>query len=274
MKRLSGLMVLVLLLAVLAPSFAAGPVYDELPDLEGAEIIVAVENFYTPYQFEDPRAEGAIGFEYDVVNEVCRRINCTPVYETTTFEAQLAGVQAGEYDMAMNGLFITEERQAIYDFSIPYIFAESYLLARANETRFTDFANFAAIAADQDLIIGVQNNSFGQFLAGPNGPEQYRTPESQIVTFEGFGELLVALQNGDIDTMVVDAFGGKFVSTNADAFKLVGPPVVEPAPVGFIFQKGSEFVEPFNAAIDSMFKDGYMDYLLYKWSTDFQPLAE
>lgn len=268
-KVLSLLSALALLMVGLLPSFAAGPVYPDLPDLEGREVVVAVENFYTPYQFVDPRAEEAIGFEYDVVNEICVRINCTPVYETTTFELQLTGVENGEYDMAMNGLFITEERQAIYDFSDPYIFAESYLLVRTGEDRFTDIANFAELAESEDLIFGVQNNSFGQFLAGENG-----VPEGQVTTFDDFGALLVALQNGDVDTMVVDAFGGKFVSNAGDIFSLIGDPLVEPAPVGFIFQKGSEFVEGFNGALASMNEDGYLNYLLYKWSTDFVPLAE
>jgi len=38
----------------LGPIQAAGPIYDELPDLEGAEVRVAVENLYLPFQFENP----------------------------------------------------------------------------------------------------------------------------------------------------------------------------------------------------------------------------
>ncbi len=265
------LSVSLLLFALPLMTLASGPVYDDLPDLEGQEILIAVENLYTPYQFVDPRADDPIGFEYDVVDEACERINCVPVYENTTFDIQLSGTANGEYDMAMNGLFITEERQEIYDFSIPYSQAEAYLLARAGEDRFTDFENFAAVAVDEDLIIGVQNGSFGQFLASPDG---YNVPEDQIVTFEEFGALLVALEAGDIDTMVVDAFGGEFVSSTGDVFELIGSPVADPVDMGFIFPMESEIVEPMNAALESMMEDGYMDYLVYKWSVDFTPLAE
>ncbi|MEL6307230.1 MAG: transporter substrate-binding domain-containing protein [Chloroflexota bacterium] len=259
------------LFSVTAVSFANGAVYDDLPDLEGQEILIAVENAYTPYQFVDPREDDPIGYEYDIIEEVCERINCTPVYENTTFDIQLSGTQAGDYDMAMNGLFITEERQAIYDFSIPYSQAEAFLLVRAGEDRFTDFTNFAEVAEEQDLIIGVQNGSFGQFLAGP---DSYNVPEGQVVVFEEFGALLVALENEDIDTMVVDAFGGEFVSSTGDLFELVGDPVAEPVPMGFIFPLDSELVDPVNAALESMNADGYIDYLIYKWSVDFVPFAE
>ncbi|MGJ3239147.1 MAG: substrate-binding periplasmic protein [Anaerolineae bacterium] len=269
-KRFTLFGTFVLMLTLVAVSFASGPVYDELPDLEGQEVLIAVENLYMPYQFVDPRADDPIGYEYDIVEEVCERINCVPVYENTTFDIQLSGTANGEYDMAMNGLFITEERQEIYDFSLPYSQAEAYLLARAGEDRFTDFANFAEVAEAEDLIIGVQNGSFGQFLASADG---YGVPEAQVVTFEEFGALLVALENGDIDTMVVDAFGGEFISSTGDIFELVGPPVADPVDMGFIFPMGSDIVDAFNAALESMTDDGYIDYLIYKWSIDFSPFS-
>lgn len=270
MKQPVLAVVVALILAVVAPGFAAGPVYDELPDLEGAEVVVAVENFYTPYQFQDPRSEDAIGFEYDLIREICNRLNCMPVFETTTFDLQLTGVQSGEYDAAVNGIFITEERQEIYDFTIPYAQAEAYLLVRADEDRFTDFTDFAARAADEDFVIGVQNNSFGQYLVTPDA---YNVPEDQVTTVDDFDALLVALQNGDIDAMVVDAFAGSFIHATAQSFKLIGEPVAEGADQGIIFSKGSEFAEPFSAAIASLQADGYLSFLNYKWSVDFQPVS-
>lgn len=269
LRKISLALIAVLLIAAV-PVFAGGPVYDELPDLEGREVVVGMENFYTPFQFEDPRAEGPIGFEYDVINEVCNRLNCTPVYETTSFDLQLTGVQDGTYDLATNGLFITEERQQTYDFSIPYFQAETFLMTRADEDRFASIEEFLAIAESEDLIFGAQAGSFSQFLA----EEEFQIPESQVLTFDDFGTLLVALANGDIDAMAVDGFGGKFIGANSTAYKLVGEPLVDPVPVGIIFTKGSDLAEPFSAAIQSMINDGYIAYLTYKWSTDFQPLAE
>jgi len=269
-RRISLILVTLLMLSALPSVFAGGPVYDELPDLEGREVVVAVENFYTPFQFNDPRADEPIGFEYDLVNEICNRLNCNPVYETTSFDLQLAGVADGTYELAMNGLFITEERQQTYDMSSPYFQAETFLMVRADEDRFTDINDFIAKAESEDLIFGAQAGSFSQIIA----TEIYPVPEDQLVVFDDFSALLVALANGDIDAMAVDAFGGKFVGTNSEVYKLIGDPVVDPVPVGLIFTKGSDLVAPFNAAIESMTNDGYLAYLAYKWSTDFQPLAE
>ncbi|NDJ76751.1 MAG: amino acid ABC transporter substrate-binding protein, partial [Chloroflexi bacterium] len=68
------------------PAAAEGPIYDDLPDLEGQEIVIAVENLYVPFQFENPGSGEVMGFEYDLVEELCGRINCTPVYEYTSWD--------------------------------------------------------------------------------------------------------------------------------------------------------------------------------------------
>ena len=52
----------------------------DLPDLEGREITIAVENAYLPFNYIDPETGEPAGWDYDVWNEICRLINCTPVY--------------------------------------------------------------------------------------------------------------------------------------------------------------------------------------------------
>ena len=266
------LSILTLLALAVVPALAGGPVYDELPDLEGAEIVFAMENFYTPYQFIDSRAgDQGIGYEYDVVDEICRRINCVPVYETTTFELQIQGVADGQFDAALNGLFVTDEREEIGDFTVAYAAAEVSVLGRAGEDRYTGLENFAEVAEAEGLIIGIQNNSFGQALVAP---DWFAVPESQIVLIDEFPALLVALANGDIDAMIVDAFAGRFINARADEYAIIGGPILDPLGQHIMFQQDSEYTEAFSAAIESMEADGYLDFLKYKWSVDFAPLAE
>ena len=46
----------------------------ELPDLGGREVAVATENAYPPLQFVDPKTGEAIGWEYDAMAEIARRL--------------------------------------------------------------------------------------------------------------------------------------------------------------------------------------------------------
>ena len=55
----------------------------ELPDLGGREVVVVTENAYPPLQFVDPKTGKAIGWEYDAMNEIAKRLNFKVEYQNT-----------------------------------------------------------------------------------------------------------------------------------------------------------------------------------------------
>jgi len=249
-RFLSLFSLLALLSMVLMPSLAAGPVYGELPDLGGQEIRIAVENLYPPFQFENPSTGETMGYEYDMVAEICARINCTPVYEVTSFDVQIASVGEGQYDMGMNGLSIREDREEIVDFSTSYITLQQYLLVREDEDRFTTYAEFVE---NGDLILGVQQGTSGFFITGD-------VPDDRKVVFNEFGATIAALVAGDIDALPVDATAAAgFINTTGQAVRITGDPVSSDN-FGLIFPNDSELVAPVSAAIDSMIADGFLDF--------------
>ncbi len=262
-RRLVAIGALLAVLAVsLIPASAAGPVYTDLPDLGGQEIVIAVENLYTPFQFEHPQSGEVMGYEYDMMAELCARINCTPVYENVSWEAMIQSVGEGQYDMGMTGISIYPERREIVDFSEPYINLDQYLLVRADEERFATIDEFAA---NDELVLGVQAGTAGFFVTEGVVPDERR------VVYNEFGALVQALLVGDIDAMPADASAAAgFVSTTGQDVKLVGDAISKDE-MGFIFPKGSALVEPINEAIASMQTDGYLDYVYYKWFIDYAP---
>ncbi|MCI0713386.1 MAG: transporter substrate-binding domain-containing protein [Chloroflexi bacterium] len=259
-KLFTVMMVAVFLILMLMPAQAAGPIYPDLPDLEGREIVVAVENLYTPFQFENPNTGEVMGYEYDFLNEMCFRLNCTLTYETISFSALIPAVGQGDYDMGITGISIVEERKEIVDFSDPYINLDQFLLVRADEDRFTTLEE---IAANSDLILGVQAGTAGFFVT------EGAVPDEQRVVYDDFGTIVAALIAGDIDALPADASAAAgFVSTTADAVKLVGEPLSRDE-FGVIFPIGSELVEPVNAYIVSVKEDGFLDFLYNKWFFDY-----
>jgi ABC-type amino acid transport substrate-binding protein len=261
-KKLIGLLIIALMAVTLLPASAAGPVYKDLPDLDGQEIVIAVENLYVPFQFENPNSGEVMGYEYDMVEEICYRINCTPVYEYTSWDVMISSVGEGQFDMGMTGISIIEERKEYVDFSAPYINLDQYLLVRADDDRFTSLDEFLA---QDDLMMGVQQGTAGFWATEGVVPDERR------VVMNEFGALVQALMVGDIDAMPADASAAAgFKSTTADAVKLVGEPIQKDE-MGFIFPKGSELVDPIDAAIASMKEDGYLDFLYYKWFIQYVP---
>jgi len=258
----AGLLLIAMLAVSFLPAGAAGPVYPDLPDLGGQEIVIAVENLYTPFQFENPQTGEIMGYEYDLIEEICWRINCTPVYEYVSWDVMITSVSEGQFDMGMTGISITEERQQVLDFSDPYINMDQYLLARADEDRFASMEEFVA---NPDLILGVQQGTSGFFLT------QDVVPEERRIVYTEFGALVQALIVGDIDAMPADASAAAgFKSTTGGAVQLVGEPIAKDE-FGLIFPKGSDLVAPINAAIASVKQDGFLDFLYFKWFFDYQP---
>lgn len=113
-----------------------------LPDLGGREIVVAVENAYIPFNFIPVGSNQPEGWDYDTINEICRRLNCKPVYRQIAWDNMIAAVAAGQFDMAADGITITDERAKVVDFSEGYIAVDQRILVRKDDTRFKSVEDF------------------------------------------------------------------------------------------------------------------------------------
>lgn len=228
-----------------------------LPDLEGREIDVAVENSYIPFVFVDPATNEAVGWDYDTVNEICVRLNCVPNFIETAWDGQILAVGNGEFDMAVGGITITAEREEVVDFTDGFISLQQVLLARVGEDR---FANAEELAAAEGLTIGVQPGTTNYFVAVD------LVGEERVVAYETFPVAVQALIAGDVDAVIMDDVAGQgYVGVNAEAIQVVGEPLTSEEFLGYIFTPGSDLVEPFNQAIASMQADGTLQAISNKW---------
>ena len=249
-----------LTLAVTA-TFAAA----EVPDLGGREIVVVTENAYPPLQFLDASGT-AIGWEYDAVAEIAKRLNVTVKYENISWDAMIPAVSEGQFDMGMTGITIRDDRKEQVDFSDAYMRSEMVMLVRGDETRFTDGASFAA---NPDLLIAAQPGTTPFYTAVYevlDGDEA----NPRIKLFETFGAGVEALKSGDVDLVLTDGTAGNgYVAASNGGLKIVGDKMgVED--FGFIFLKGSDLVAPMNAAIQALKDDGTLDALNKKWFLDYK----
>jgi polar amino acid transport system substrate-binding protein len=230
-----------------------------LPDLGGREIRIAVENAYNPFNFIDPATGNAVGYDYDVFEEACQRLNCKPTFVQTAWDAIVAvmgGTAQAEFDVAADGITITEERAKNVDFSDPYIQLSQQLLVRADEDRFTDVESLKQVA---DFKVGAQPGTTNYDLA----VELFG--EDRIVTFDQYGLIVQALINGDIDATVMDNVAGQgYIGANPDKLKIVGDPLTSEE-LGFVFPKGSDLRDPINLVLKYMQQDGTLDEIYNKW---------
>lgn len=224
-----------------------GTAEDAIVDLDCREVTITVENAYLPFNYVELDTGEAGGWDYDVLEEICTRLHCKPVFIESAWEGMIQAVADGQFDVGADGVTITDDRAQVVDFSIGYINIQQRLLVRVGEDRFTSIED---IVNNTDLVLGTQT-----------GTTNYETaitylPEERIRAFEQFPFAVQALIAGDIDAVIIDEVVGMgYMGENADQVELVGPSISSDQ-LGFIFPKGSDLVEPFNQAIMSMMEDG------------------
>jgi polar amino acid transport system substrate-binding protein len=247
---------LVLLSVLLASLVAPAAMAQDLPDLGGRTVTVAVENAYPPFNNlnEDGEPEG---WDYDVVNEICARLNCVPEFIQASWEGMIAAVANGEYDMAGDGITITEERAQIVDFSKGYARIIQRLMVRIDEERFASLDEFVAGDYQLGVQVATTNELTANTLLGGN---------ERITTYLEFGGAVQGLIAGDVDAVIIDDIAGMgFQGENEDDVRLLPDIIKADERLGFIFGLDSELTAAFDAALESMIADGMLNYYNGWW---------
>lgn len=252
--------------AVALAAFSSTALAADLPDLGGKTVVVVTENAYPPLQFIEPGTGNAVGWEYDAMAEIAKRINITVEYENISWDAMIPAVSDGQYDLGMTGITIRDDRAEVVDFSAPYMRSEMIMMVRGDEERFSDAASFAA---DDDLLMAAQPGTT-PFYVGVYDVLDGNEANPRIVKFETFGAGVQALRAGDVDLVLTDSTAGEgYVAASDGALEIVGEKLGT-EDFGFIFPKGSELVAPINAAIEAMRADGTLDALNKTWFLDYK----
>jgi polar amino acid transport system substrate-binding protein len=233
----------------------------KLPDLKGRTIRAVTENAFTPLNFVDPKTGKAVGWEYDAVNEIGKRLNARIAWNICSWDTMIQAIRDGQYDVGMDGISITEERKQQVAFSDSYMVSQQFMLVRKDENR---FANAADFAANPRLLIGSQAGTTNFYVAVYNVLDG-KEDNPRIKLFETFGATVQALLAGDVDCVLMDAASSRgYIGANPDKLKTVGD-ALGTDNYGFIFKLGSDLVAPFNAAIAALKADGTFDKLTMKW---------
>lgn len=252
------------LLAVAAAPFAVHA--EALPDLGGRKVVVVTENAYPPLQFVDPKTGQAIGWEYDAMAEIAKRLNFKLEYQNSSWDAMIPAVADKQYDIGMTGITIKDDRKQMVDFSDPYMRSQMRMLVRADENRFTDAKSFAAFT---DGLAAAQPGTTPFYVTVYDvldGNEQ----NPRIKLFETFGAGVQALRAGDVDLALSDSVAADgYVNSSDGKLKIIGEPLGA-EDFGFIFAKGSDLVSPINAAIAYLKADGTLDALNKKWFVEYK----
>jgi polar amino acid transport system substrate-binding protein len=242
--------------ATTQPEGCLGSADQAIVDLKCQKITVAVENAYLPFNYVLASTGKAGGWDYEAWDEICTRLHCTPVYTEVAWDAMIQSVANKQYDVAADGITVTDDRAKIVDFSEGYIQIQQRLLVKKGETRFTDLKSFVD---NKDLVMGTQANTTNYETAKES------LPESRIKAFEQMPFAVQALISGDVDAVMIDQVAGMgYMGNSADQIEFVGDSITS-QDLGFVFPKGSTLLAPVNKAIEAMKADGALEKLNTKY---------
>lgn len=106
------------------------------------EIVVATEGAWAPWTYHDENDQ-LVGFDVEVAQGVAAKLGVMAKFVETEWDGIFAGLDAGRYDMAANGVEVTDERAMKYDFSTPYGYIRTALIVRGDREDIASFEDLA-----------------------------------------------------------------------------------------------------------------------------------
>src|ERR1700690_2399123 len=73
-------------------------------------VVIGMEGAYEPYNLTDPSGK-IVGFEPDLAMDVCARIKIECKIIAQDWDGMIPGLQAGKFDLIMDGMSITDDRK-------------------------------------------------------------------------------------------------------------------------------------------------------------------
>jgi polar amino acid transport system substrate-binding protein len=237
----------------------------DLETLEPDTLTIATdEPAYEPWVVGDAPESGE-GFEAAVAYAVAEQLGYAEDQVTWTRVPFNAAIQPGErpFDFDINQFSITEERKQAVDFSSPY-----YTVSQAVITTAGSPADGATSVADlKGLRIGAQVATTSLDVL-----TETIAPDAGPVVFNSNDDAKLALQNGQVDAIVVDLPTAFFITAaELDNGVIVGQ--LEDSgqggdQFGLLLEKGSPLTECVTAAVDALREDGTLAALEQEWLSD------
>lgn len=207
-----------------------------------------------PYIFQDPRnPTNIIGFEVEIVEAIAKRLNKSTAFVQNQWDGLIPGLARKNYDIAINGLEITEDRKSEVLFSEPYYMTFEQLVVRADNYSINSLKDLKGKKA------GALKFSLAErILQSEKG--------INVLNYEGEVNAFEDLKNGRIEAVLVDApIAMYYVGWNKD-LKSVGQPLGEVLYGIAISKDNPALLDEINIAIKEISKSGELRQILERWN--------
>lgn len=233
-------------LIVALPAHAADDTLNELRQRG----VVRVANTQTspPWSFLGPDNAPA-GYDVAVAREMFRRIGIPKIeFVADKFKNFIEGINTRKYDVVVNSLARTPDREKVVDFTVPYAVQDFRIWVNEKNQSIRDAATL------KGRSVGVSAGTSNELWARRN------LPDSEIRTYEGGGFLYNDLVSGRLDSVIDSYVHGNSVRTvNKLPVKPVGEPLVYSLGAAIVPKGADTLREAMDKALTDMRNDGTLE---------------
>lgn len=104
------------------------------------EITIGLEGDWQPFSYHD-KDDKLVGVDVEVAKNIAKKLGVKANIVEGKWDGLLTGLSTGTYDLVINGVDITKEREKKFDFSTPYAYDHTVLVVRNDNTTITSFGD-------------------------------------------------------------------------------------------------------------------------------------
>jgi L-cystine transport system substrate-binding protein len=196
-----------------------------------------------------------VGYDVAIAREVGKRIGVpNVVFVADSFKNFVEGLKTGKYDLVMNDLTPTPEREQQVDFGDPYGVEDFRIFVPASNT---DIKGKDSLKGKR---VGVVTGSSNEIWA------RAHLNDSDIRSYDNGALIFNDLGSGRIDAVIISHFGGmKYANVNHLPVKEVGEPLIYQLSAPAMVKGQPALRAAINKAIAEMMADGTIQTIAKKW---------
>ncbi len=224
-----------------------------LADVKEAGVLkIGLEGDWQPFSFHDEN-DNLVGYDVEVAKAVADKLGVEAQITEGPWDGLLTGLGTGVYDVVVNGVDVTEERKATFDFSDPYAYDHIDLVVLGTNTEIKTF---------EDLDGSTTANSVGSTYADMG--EDFGAEVSNVDTLAETMELVL---NGTVQaTINADTSVQDYLNTTGETRLQVVAQADEITAYAIPVKKGATTLqEAINEALAELRKDGTLSALSVKY---------
>ena len=221
---------------------------------ERGEIVIAMEGTWAPWTYHDESGT-LVGFDVEVGQQIAQALGVEATFVEGEWDGLLAGLDAGRYDIMINGVDITEERSDAYDFSDPYAYNRTAVIVSGDNTDITSMEDLAGRHTANTI-----SSTYAEVAEGYG---------AEVTGVDDLNQTFELLLSGRIDaTLNAEVTYYDYMEAHPEANLKIACLAPEATQVAIPFRKGEETAslrEAVNQALAGMRESGTLAELSEKY---------